>query len=311
MKTKVLQTFRVTFLFVLAFVIFHALNQSSESEVVIIEHGKDKEQVVEEMLEDGFLRKDFSYYFLKLTLALKGDVEPGGYLMKKGMGAVTAALSLEDPEYRFVAVNSGQRKGEIADNLGEVLDWDEKKIKEFGTQYPACELIGQEGFLATGRYLIHKDEEPEIVQLKMEESMRQKLEDLDVTENDVVAIASLIQREAAGKSDMRLISGIIHNRLEEDMPLQIDATLQYIKGEEGNWWPVPKADDKYLDSQLNTYQNTGVPPAPIATPSDAALKAAMNPLPTDCLYYLHDRWGNIHCSTTYEGHKRNVNYYLR
>ena len=311
MKTKFLSYFRVLFLFLLAFGIFHALNQSSVEEVVIIESGKDKNAVLDEMLQNGYIRKDFSYYMLKVAMVFNKELEPGGYVLKRGMGAVTAALNLDDPEYKFVSVRSGQRKGEIADELGELLNWNEKDIKDFGTQYEVCELIGQEGFLASGRYLIHKDESPEIVQLKMEESMREKLENLGVEESDVVTIASLIQREAAGKNDMRLISGVIYNRLELGMPLQIDATLQYIRGEEGNWWPVPRSDDKYLESALNTYQNNGIPPAPIATPSENALKAAMNPLRTDCLYYLHDDWGNIHCSSTYEGHKRNVSYYLK
>ena len=110
---------------------------------------------------------------------------------------------------------------------------------------------------------------------------------------------------------MRLISGIIRNRLEIGMPLQIDATLQYIRGDEDNWWPVPRSEDKKIESPYNTYQNVGLPPTPIATPGEDAIKAALNPLDTDCLFYLHDSRGNIHCSTTYEQHKKNVRYYLK
>lgn len=311
MNSLFIKCFKITFIFLLAFVIFHSIYQSSSEEVIIIENGKDQEKVLDQLLDEGFIRKDFSYYALKIALIFNKDIEPGGYVFKKGMGAVSAVLNLKDPEYRFVAIRSGQRKGEIADELGKILDWNEEQIKEFGSQYPICELIGQEGFLAEGKYLIHKNEDPNIVQLKMEESMREKLEKLDVTEKEIVTIASLIEREAAGENDMRLISGIIHNRLELGMPLQIDATLQYIKGQEGDWWPVPKSDDKYIESPLNTYQNQGIPPLAIATPSEYSLNAAMNPLKTDCLYYLHDKWGNIHCSTTYEGHKKNVRYYLK
>jgi UPF0755 protein len=316
MNTNVLKYFRVLFLFLLAFGIFYALNGSKGEEVVIVSHTQSKDQVLDDMLQKGYIRKDLSYYFLKISLFLKGDIEPGGYVLRKGMGAASAILGLQDPEYRFVVVGSGQRKGEIAQNLGEELDWSEKEIKEFGTQYPVCEMIGQEGYLASGRYLIHKDEDPEIVQLKMQESQNEKLreigiEDEDINSDNVLTIASLIQREASGTSDMRLISGIIWNRLRKDMPLQIDATLQYIRGNEDEWWPVPQADDKYIESQFNTYQNKGLPPSPIATPSESAMKAALNPLRTDCLYYIHDERGVIHCATSYEGHKRNVSYYLR
>jgi UPF0755 protein len=316
MKENFPRYFKVVFLFVLAFVIFHSFNQSAKEEIFIVEHTTNKENVINKMLKDGYLRKDLSYYFLKVALMFSGDIEPGGYTLKKGMGAVTAILGLKNPDYRFVVVEAGQRKGQIGDSLGEELDWDKNKIKEFSAQYPVCELIGQEGYLGTGKYLIHKDEDPEIIQLKMQESFRNKLEeiganDLDISSNMITTIASMIEREAGSNNDMRLISGIIWNRLAQGMPLQIDSTLQYIKGNENNWWPVPKSEDKYLDSEFNTYQNTGLPPAPIATPSDAAIRATMNPIKTDCLYYLHDKRGNIHCSTTYEGHKRNVGYYLK
>jgi UPF0755 protein len=316
MKDKFSRYFKVAFLFVLAFVIFYSLNQSATEEVFIVEHTTNKEELINKMLKDGYLRKDMSYYFLKVALMFSGDVEPGGYTMRKGLGAVTAVFGLENPDYRYVVVEAGQRKGQIGNSLGEELDWNDEKIKEFNTQHPVCELIGQEGYLGTGKYLIHKDEDPEVVQLKMQESFRNKLEDIGVNESEIspttiTTIASLIQREAGGNDDMRLISRIIWNRLVKDMPLQIDATLQYIKGDEKDWWPVPRSEDKYLDSDFNTYQNTGLPPAPIATPSESAIKAAMNPAKTDCLYYLHDERGNIHCSTTYEGHKRNVGYYLK
>jgi UPF0755 protein len=121
----------------------------------------------------------------------------------------------------------------------------------------------------------------------------------------------LVQREAAGSHDMRLISGVIHNRLKQNMPLQIDATLQYITGDFENWWPVPRSSDKFIDSPFNTYQNKGLPPLPIATPSKEAIKAALNPLKTDCVYYLHDSRRVIHCAKTYDQHKRNIRNYLR
>lgn len=316
MKGKTLAYFRLIVLFLLAFAVFYALNGSRDEDVVLISYNQDKNAIVDQMLEQGFIRKDLSYYLLKIALIFRDDVEPGGYVMKKGLGAVSAALQLKDPEYKFVVINSGQRKGEMAETIGSVLGWNEEKKKEFSTQNYVCEFIGQEGYLAPGKYLIHKDEDPEIIQLKMEESFKRNLEELginteEISQRTITTIASLIQKEAAGKEDMRLISGIIWNRLKNDMPLQIDATLQYIKGQEGDWWPMPYAKDKYIDSPLNTYQNKGVPPSPIATPSEAALTAAANPLKTDCLFYLHDKRGVIHCSTDYEGHKRNVESYLK
>jgi UPF0755 protein len=93
------------------------------------------------------------------------------------------------------------------------------------------------------------------------------------------------------------------------MPLQLDATLQYAKAGasgEKNWWPVPKPADKFIKSPYNTYANEGLPPGPIANPSAAAVLAALNPHPTDCIFYFHDRNEGYHCSLTYEEHVRKL-----
>jgi UPF0755 protein len=133
-----------------------------------------------------------------------------------------------------------------------------------------------------------------------------------INEETALKIASIIQREAAGKKDMNLISGIIWNRIFNGMKLQIAATLQYAKGsEEDGWWQRVNSEDKKIDSSYNTYLHAGLPPGPIANPGLAAISAAYNPQKTNCLFYLHDKKRKIHCATTYEQHKKNIDIYLK
>ena len=103
---------------------------------------------------------------------------------------------------------------------------------------------------------------------------------------------------------MRDISGIIWNRLFINMPLQLDASLQYAKGTDSktSWWPQVRPADKYIESDFNTYANKGLPPAPISNPSLDAIIAALNPKKTECMYYFHDQRGGFHCNETYEEH---------
>jgi UPF0755 protein len=110
---------------------------------------------------------------------------------------------------------------------------------------------------------------------------------------------------------MRHIAGVIWNRLFIDMNLQIDATLQYAKGTDApkTWWPVPVPKDKYIESPYNTYQNSGLPPTPIANPSVDAVLAALNPRETDCMYYFHDKDSGFHCTETYEDHVAELKKY--
>ena len=109
---------------------------------------------------------------------------------------------------------------------------------------------------------------------------------------------------------MKLISGIIWNRIFSGMKLQMDATLQYAKGtEEDGWWGTVKPEDKKIVSSYNTYLHAGLPPSAIANPGLAALDAAYNPQKTTCIFYLHDKNGTIHCATTYAQHLKNIDRY--
>ena len=135
---------------------------------------------------------------------------------------------------------------------------------------------------------------------------------LIINEKTALKIASIVQREAAGKEDMKLISGIIWNRIFNGMKLQMDATLQYVKGsEEDGWWEKVDSEDKKIKSLYNTYLYKGLPPGAIANPGPNAITAAFYPQKTDCLFYMHDRKRKIHCTKTYEQHKKNIEIYLK
>ena len=104
---------------------------------------------------------------------------------------------------------------------------------------------------------------------------------------------------------MRLISGIIWNRLFMNMNLQIDATVQYAKANNravSSWWPKVLPADISRKSPYNTYLHSGLPPTPIANPSVASVLAALNPKSTSCLFYFHDSMGQFHCTDTYAAH---------
>ncbi len=118
-----------------------------------------------------------------------------------------------------------------------------------------------------------------------------------------IVSASLIQREAGTDADQPLIAAVISNRLKKGMLLQVDATLCYAKG---GCPPVPTDADRKLASPYNTYKVTGLPPTPIATVGEKALKAAMNPAPVDYLFYVADKNGKTYYASTQAEHDRNV-----
>jgi cell division protein YceG involved in septum cleavage len=105
----------------------------------------------------------------------------------------------------------------------------------------------------------------------------------NLTPYDVLIIASMIEREAVVDKDRPLIAAVIYNRLRDDMPLQIDATIRYA---ENNWTKPLTESDLQIDSPYNTYTNTTLPPTPIGNPGLAAIQAAAHPANVDYLYYV-------------------------
>jgi len=137
------------------------------------------------------------------------------------------------------------------------------------------------------------------------EDWLETMEERGLTLHELLTIASLIEREVAVDEERPLVSSVIANRLEKGMPLQIDATIQYVLDE-------PKErlleEDLKGESPYNTYQNKGLPPGPIAAPGLKSIEAALYPAETDYLYYVtkKDGSGEHLFASTLSQHNRNI-----
>ncbi len=214
---------------------------------------------------------------------------------------------------RFVVITPGMRKEQVANAFANVLGWGPDKKKTFLTKGPYASLPLPEGSFSPGIYPVSSNITPLMAQeLVNDRFSAEILARYGTTTAQVVplsmalTIASLIEREAGGSGDRRIISGIIWNRLFINMPLQVDATLQYAKASAlggTSWWPtVVPSTDLRRKSPYNTYLHKGLPPTPIASPSVASVLAALNPINTSCLFYFHDNARRFHCSDTYAEH---------
>ena len=220
--------------------------------------------------------------------------------------------NLASPVTRIIVVWPGERKEEIAKNVGDVLRWSRDERLEFIELMDELPPYFSEGAYMPGKYVSHRYATPSDIALMLNAEFEEYVLSRYTPEvaskvplEDAMIIASLIEREASDFENMREVSGVIWNRLFIDMPLQLDATLQYVRGSnpyEPRWWPAPRSRDKFLDSPYNTYANAGLPPGPIANPSPEAILAALNPVITECIFYFHAEDKSYHCSATYEEH---------
>ena len=168
-----------------------------------------------------------------------------------------------------------------------------------------------EGLLFPDTYEFTRSAEPVAILQRLASTMEQRvdsidwseLEDLGMTRYDGVIIASLIEAEVLLDDERPIVSGVISNRLELGMKLDIDATVLYALGTRDI-----AQFDRSVDSPYNTYLVTGLPPTPIVSPGRASLEAAANPDDNPYLFYvLADLAGRHVFAETFEEHQANIN----
>jgi UPF0755 protein len=241
--------------------------------------------------------------------------------VSKNMSAWQIANKItSSPDMKWVVVPEGLRKEQIGEILTSTFNWSNEELDKWNTEYTKMRIDYIEGTYFPDTYLIPVDEGG----FKIAERMTRRFDEQfapyisqfaqqNILWTTGIKLASIIQREAGGKDDMPLIAGIMWNRLNQDINLEIDATVQYARGKaEAGWWaPVTSEDIQNIDSPYNTYKYKGLPPFPISNPGIDAIEAVLHPAETDCLYYLHDSNRQIHCAKTLEEHQANIEKYLR
>ncbi len=295
-----------------------APEKGAEVERFVVPIGYDSQQVAVRLKEEGFIKSETGW---KIAIWMRGgEIAPGGYKLSKSISAWQIAGILKGASYmKWVVIPEGMRKEETAEILARELGWSEAEKERWITVDTAIDYDHTEGVYFPDTYLISTEEELAMVAERMRTTFNEKFAPYaaealkqNIKWTTLIKIASIVQREAAGRKDMPIVAGVIWNRLEEGMKLQIDATVQYARGDRGDgWWAPITAADKNIDSPYNTYKYAGLPPHPIVSPGIAAIDAVLRPLEAKCFYYLHDRTGNIHCAETYEEHQNNIEKYLK
>lgn len=297
-----------------------APQKEAEDELFVVSRTATTAEVERKLRERGLYKSEWAFERILSTYGGYAALEAGGYTVSKAMDAKILAKTLAgEPSHVWVTIPEGLRKEQIAIRLAEALEWSTEEEENFVNVATAMTFEKKEGYYFPDTYLFARNEKSLDVANKMlarfEEAFFpyfEKFLQANIRHDTAVRLASIIEREAAGASDMRLIAGILWNRLQQGMRLEIDATVQYVVGsKERGWWPKITREDIALASPYNTYQVQGLPPDPISNPGLAAIDAVLNAEETDCLFYLHDANRMIHCSPTFEGHQQNIEAYLR
>ncbi|MFD2704030.1 endolytic transglycosylase MltG [Salibacterium lacus] len=128
----------------------------------------------------------------------------------------------------------------------------------------------------------------------------EQVEESDYTFHELLTLASIVEREARQEEDRPKIAGVLFNRLEEGMRLEVDPTVSYAMGEHNY---MTSTEDLQTDSPFNTYQHTGIPPGPIASPGRSSIEAVMNPEDNTYLFFYARPGGEVIYNEKYEDHR--------
>jgi UPF0755 protein len=117
--------------------------------------------------------------------------------------------------------------------------------------------------------------------------MRERTTEMGLDINQVLTVASLVEREAQLPEERPIIADIYLSRWEQGWNLEADPTVQYVVGKVGDWWPTKLTDEElHIQNPYNTYQNSGLPPGPIANPGFASIQAVLFPDDTPYMFFV-------------------------
>lgn len=287
----------------------------TESKIFVVSPGESLDSVINKLAQEGLIRNRVVFYLVVKQMGIEKKIQAGSFRLKPSLDAYQIADSLTHGTLDvWVTIPEGLRKEEIAALVSKELNISEIEFIE----------LAEEGYLFPDTYLIPQNSSNQNIiqilrtnfEIKYTDGIQSKAKKLGLTQAEVVTLASIVEREAKFEKDRQIIASILLKRLEEGIPLQVDATVQYVLGyqpAENRWWKKHLSlDDLKIKSPYNTYENVGLPPGPISNPGLSSIEAVVNANPdTPYLLYIHDSSGKAHYARNNAEHEANIKRYLK
>ena len=286
---------------------------SEETIAIEIPQGATTRDIASILKENGIIGSELSFRIKSRFSGADGTYNYGTFYLSKNMDTDQIISTLQgasqSSDTMRLTIPEGYTARQIAalvDEMGIVTGDDFINEMNNGTfDYAFLEGIPKrdyylEGYLFPDTYFLSGNETAhDIISMMLDrfeqvynEDINDALASTDYTLDQIITIASMVESEAKLDEERPTIAGVIYNRLDIDMPLQIDSTVQYALATRNE---VVTESDLQVDSPYNTYQNTGLPAGPICNPGEASILAALNPEEHNYYYYvLKEQGGSEH-----------------
>ena len=287
--------------------------QQSSPTAFVVRKGEGLSSISQRLAEVNLVRSQFAFKLMVLAQGLSFKIQAGSFQLSPSLSAQEIAQQLtKGTTDIWLTFPEGWRREQYVQRLAANLaNFDQQEFlslteKLEGQLFPDTYLMPQDASISSVLKIFEQNFEKKFTADLEKAAQRQGL-----TQAQVLILASLIEREAGQDKDRPIVGGILLKRWQNSWPLQIDATLQYIKGNSRDWWPQVYGPDKALNSTYNTYKYKGLPPGPICNPGLASIKGIIYPETTDYWFYLSDSKGQMHYSRTAKEHSANIDRFLR
>ncbi len=282
--------------------------------MVKIEPGQSGASVARMLKEKGIIRSEFLFkVFLRITSSAR-DLKAGRFDLRKNTSAfevINCIKSGKCTHYEKVTFLEGWRSEEIAEVLAE------KGITNAQQFLDIVRAKNLEGYLFPSTYLFAENTPAQKVVDEMLAQYKKNIAPLfkqyktNLTEKQVLTVASIVEREAIVHDERPKIAAVYLNRFHIGKRLEADPTVQYALGfnlKENRYWKKGLTyKDLKIKSPYNTYRNAGLPPGPICNPSRESVLGVLNPEPNfDNLYFVADQGGRHVFSKTFDEHRRHI-----
>lgn len=291
--------------------VYRPVTLASPVEVIIAE-GAGTEGASTALRDAGVIRSGFAFIMHALLTGQRTAIRSGTYTISGTISTPQVLTIVTQQQSLQNEIEITLLEGWTAAQMGAALS---QALLFTETDYTAAaQSDGLEGYLFPDTYRFFSnaavadviDIQRATFEQKFTDEMTTALEQQGRTLAQAVILASIVEKEAQSLSDKQIVAGIFWRRLDNDMRLESDATINYITQKNDT---TPSTDDLFVESAYNTYRNTGLPPTAICNPGFDALYAVVYPTATDYWYFLTTPDGEMKYSTTYEEHLTYKNQY--
>lgn len=277
--------------------------------LVQVESGMSVSDAADALKGANVIRSTF--FFKGFATVFGGNVREGGYAFERPVSVITVAWrttrGVFGIERKRVVVPEGATVADMAVIFG-------KRLYNFDESEFLRKASDMEGYLFPDTYFFLPTASVDEVIKTMRDTFDTRIAEIQTDIDafgkpldEVVIMASLLEKEARKLDTKRMIADILWRRIDIGMPLQVDAVFPYIIGL--NTFELSKTDLN-VDSPYNTYRYKGLPIGPIANPGLDSILAAVTPTENNYLFYLADHYGTTHYAADFDGHKVNRRKYL-